>query len=493
MPPNFGQEPTPPFGKLVQQLNTPVQIDGFYTELVRRDSPYYQKNYPIKRGTAFASMQGMGAEQNRIVTQYAANPLYLLKELKPGALGSSEFGSSDMFVVWVWASVPLAQDTYNSGVDYDGNATNAPVFTRVTLVRRKDYEAAPTLALNTALTGLLSVAITGAGTGYTQATATIATGGSAVAVCLNGAIIDWIVTSEGSNVTSGAAMTIVGDGTGATATARIQPASAILTAQQKRELDDGDPRSHDYVQVVRVYTTLPGATITDSVYDPESDIWISTSKQKKLLSDITESISHSADNFVTIISSQAIDSNMGYEVVTVIPKSPHFDETTAILEYEMLPYQFPGFIIIYGDYGGITYTAVDFFGSSVGYQQASSWTVLHYIRTWFVIGATVPDFVYDDISPTDIVLNNQQYSNVLIDDTTRVYGSYTVTIPATTPSFTEYYGAVGTLSSAAPPPDPFAPGTPPKWIGTERVIKGGVKRAGSEYRWKVSSVSVIFR
>lgn len=439
-------------------------------------------------------MQGMGADQNRVVAQYAANPLYFLKELRPGAVGSSDFGASDTLVVWVWASVPLAQDTYNSGVDYDGNVVAVPIFTRVTLVRRKDYEANPTIATGTTLTGLLSVAITAPGTGYTQATATTATGASAVAVCFAGAIIDWIVTSEGTGVTSGAAMAIVGDGAGATATARIQPASAILTSQQKRELDDNDPRSHDYVQVVRVYSTLPGATLTDSTYDPESDVWVATSKQKKLLSDITESVSHSLDNFVTIVSSQAIDAQVGYEVVTVIPKSPHFNRDTAILEYEMLPYQFPGYIISYGEYGGTTWTAVDFFGSAVGYQQSSSWTVLHYIRTWFVIGANIPDFEYDDISPTDIVLNNQQYSNVLINDTTRFYNGYTVTVPATTPTFTEYYGDVGTIGmTGEPPADPFAPGAPPKWIGTERVIKGGVKRAGSEYRWRITSVSVVMR
>lgn len=477
----------------MQTQNTPVQLDGFYVQLVPRDASYYQQNYPIKRGTAFASMQGMGAEQNGVIAQYAANPLYFLKELKPGAIGSSDFGSSDELVVWIWASVPLAQDTYNSGVDYDGNATNAPIFTRVTLVRRKDYEATPTLAIGSALTGLLSVAIGNPGTGYTKAVATIATGGSATAVCLNGAIIDWIVTSEGSAVVSGAAMTIVGDGAGATATARIQPAGAVLTSQQKRELSDDDPRSHDYVQVVRVYSTLPGATLTDSTYDPESDVWISSSKQKKLLSNIVESVSHSSDQFVTIVSSQAIDATTGYEIVTVIPKSPHFDEETAILEYEMLPYQFPGYIISYGEYGGQTITAIDLFGPSVGYRQASSLTVLHYIRTWFVIAASIPDFEYEDITPTDVVINGQQYSNVLINDMTRAYESYVATVPATTPSFTEYYGTVGALVGGAPPPDPFAPGGTPKWIGTERIIKGGVKRAGSEYRWKVTSVSVIMK
>jgi len=67
MPFEGEQPPTPPFGKVVQQINTPVQVDGFYTQLVKKDSPYYQQNYPIKRGTPFASMQGMGSDQNRVV------------------------------------------------------------------------------------------------------------------------------------------------------------------------------------------------------------------------------------------------------------------------------------------------------------------------------------------------------------------------------------------------------------------------------------------
>lgn len=250
---------TPPWRKAIQELNSPNHRQGFYTELVNREDSAYQAVWPIKRGTPYAAIAGA---DSRVIALYTANPLYFLKQLRPGNSSSSDFGATDQAVIWIWATDELAENTYNADVDYPGESTSVPRYVRTSHVRRKDYDANPAAAYLSTFTGLLSVAITNAGTGYTQASATIATGATAEAVCFGGQIIDWIVTREGMGVTSGGALTITGDGTGASATARIQPATSVLVHQEKKELPLDDPRSHDYVQVIRVYETIPGVEIS---------------------------------------------------------------------------------------------------------------------------------------------------------------------------------------------------------------------------------------
>lgn len=259
-PPPAERQGTPPPRKAVQELNSPNQRDGFFTELVSREDPAYQKFVPIGRGTPYASIPGA---DERIIEAFAANPLYFLKQLRPGTTSASDFGSTDLWVLWVWSTQGLAQDSYNSETTYEEDGVSFPIYQREYDVKRQLWEANPTLTVLSTLTGLLSVAITAAGTNYTQATGTVGTA-TAEAVILNGAIIDWIVTREGSGITNGAGLTIVGDGTGATATARVQPASAVLVSQREGEFSDDDPKSHDYVRVIRTYMTLPGPVLTNT-------------------------------------------------------------------------------------------------------------------------------------------------------------------------------------------------------------------------------------
>jgi len=251
---------------MVQELRTPNMRSGFYTLLINRDSSEYQAQWPIRRGTPYASI--LGAD-SRIITQYAANPLYLLKEIRPGNSSASDFGTIDQWVIWVFATDELAESTFNAAIVYENESTTTPGFTRVYDVRRKTYEANPTLAYGSSLTALLSVNITAPGTGYTFATGTIATGATVEFVCFGGQLIDAIVTNEGTGVASGGSLTITGDGTGATATARIQPATAVLVSQRKEEFPSDNPRSHDYVQVIRVYETLPSTILTTNIRSAE--------------------------------------------------------------------------------------------------------------------------------------------------------------------------------------------------------------------------------
>lgn len=246
--------------------------------MVNRSDSAYQKTWPIPRGTPYSEILG---SDERVIAYYANNPLYFLKQIRPGSTSASDFGSSDIAVLWIWATDSLAQDTYNATITYDEENPSFPIFTREYEIKRKLWEGSPTLPIDASpLTGLLSVAITAGGTGYTFASATIAGGGQAEAVILAGVIIDWVVTVEGSSVTNGAAMVITGDGTGATATSRVQPTTALLVSQKKAEFTEDNPINHDYVRIVRTWMILPGAETIEKSFDPETGSPNRTTKQK---------------------------------------------------------------------------------------------------------------------------------------------------------------------------------------------------------------------
>lgn len=479
---------TPPWRKMVQDLPEPSQKVGFYTELVNRDDPGYQQVWPIERGTPYSNI--LGAEQ-RVIDAYADNPLYFLKQLRPGSTSSSDFGSSDLAVLWVWATNSLAQNSYNSEVTYEAEGVSYPGFQRVSTVRRKDWEANPTLTPLVALTGLLSVAITAPGTGYTYATGTTATGAEATAVVLRGAgnvggpIIDWIVTKEGTGVTGGASLTIVGDGTGATAVARIQPASAVLVSQKKQELAEGDPYSNDYVQIVRIYATLPGPTLTEVKINPETRAEVTISKTRKVTTDITpgvEIVTVGMDTFVKVTSRETIDLQTSYEVITLqeLPAAHSF--ATSIQETSYPPFQFPATLDL------VLYVATL---GVIGYTEPFTRKVKHQSFTWWEASLTTPDIttLMEDLTASggvpklgyifaafrnggSIALNT--LSELVYNPVTLDYGGgIIIDWAGSDPDFTTYL-ANWTQDASAP-----------------RNVMGSVS-AGNYYLWKIEIIQVKF-
>lgn len=246
---------SPPPRKPVQEYLTPNSADGYYTELISREDPAFYNRKPILRGTPYSSM--VGAKQS-VIDAYPGG-LWFCKAIKPG--NSADFGNSDRWLILIWATDFLAESQSNAEISYLEEAVSFPAFIRAYTVRRDVYEASTPITPGTPLTALLSVAITAPGVNYI--TATGAVGNATVSfVCSAGAIISGVVTKEGSGIASGAAITITGDGTGATATARIQPASAVLVSQKKLEFPDDSPFSDDWVRVIRVYKTMPGPILT---------------------------------------------------------------------------------------------------------------------------------------------------------------------------------------------------------------------------------------
>ncbi len=248
------------------------------------------------------------------------------------------------------------------------------------------------------------------------------------------------------------------------------------------------------IEVYRNYETIPGATFTRIVYDETSDSFITVSRRKQLTSGITEAVSFSGTTSTTVVTSEEIDNNISWEVTTITPASPHNSEGTAKESYFTAPYGFPGYVIEYPDYGGLTYTAMDFFGETVGVRRTTSLTTVHRVLTWWEISATKPVYTADEVTTQDIVINNKPIPNILCNATTRVYsGVYTVTIPASVPTMNEYYGTMPALASGAPPPNPFTPVAGTRWIGTEKTIKVSVENDGNAYRWKIQKTLVVMR
>lgn len=249
----------PPSHFPVRDLSrSPNHKDAFYWELISRESVEFQDNTPIKRGTPYATI--LGAKQS-VIDAYP-NGLWFCEEIVP--LRSSEVGGmpGHQFVIWLWSTDRAAQSQTNANITYSSESITHPIYARERIVRRDAYEADPTDAVASSLTALIGVTITNAGSGYTYATGTVGTATVEFVVSAAGTLIAGIVTNEGSGIGSGAAITITGDGAAATATAVIQPATAILVHQEKRELPQDSNLSHEFVQVLMVYETLPGPSVT---------------------------------------------------------------------------------------------------------------------------------------------------------------------------------------------------------------------------------------
>lgn len=475
-------QPTPLTRYPLQDINTPCQTDGFYVELVSRTDEAFTKFDPMARGTPYATIPGA---RSQLVDQYAGNPLYFLKQTSDVDSMRVLFNSAyDNYVIWIWATQTLSQNATNARVTYVDEALLVPRFERVSTTKRQVYETTPALSFQSALTALVSVAITAHGTGYGAPDAngrpvpTVGTVGNAMALGVvdsSGGIIDWVVTVEGVSITSGAALTITGSGTGATATARIQPAGAILLHQEKRELPEGDPLSHDYVEIVQTWETVPGATLTQSHYDAGTNTIVTEAKTKKLISAITPGATTTGSGtgaMVVITTEEPIDANTSFEVVTRQPLPTYHDLASALVtKRENPPFEFPATL------------DVDLYVSStgaLGYAPAFVRRVTQVTFTYWVINAVAPD-VDSEVNGIPILAGIWGLTakgvgtipEVIMNAKNITYaGGTTIAWPGSTPNLTDYLA---------------------DWVGGDpRCIHQDVSPDGDFFRWRVDLTFVQF-
>lgn len=289
MPQDRPPSPTPE--KPIQLLDTPDHTLGLYFEMVSRESARFQALNPIRRGTPYSA--GKGTDQ-RVIDTYP-NGLFFCKQQVP--FGSTDINSmpQEKYCIWIWSSDPDAESSYNAEISYLGESVAHPAYARVYTIRRDVYDTTPTIANGTALTGLIGIKVTAAGTGYTKDdTVNIAGahgGAGQLVVDENGAIVAVIVTVEGTGYDSAAlpAVTVTSTtGSGATLVAIVQPKTAVLVSQKKLELPDSDSRANEFVRVVRVYQTLPGPLLTGKQWNQFGAGGVSTVTTQKLAAGATD-------------------------------------------------------------------------------------------------------------------------------------------------------------------------------------------------------------
>jgi len=188
--------------------------------------------------------------------------------------------SDEQWMQRFFGSVPTAKDVANWDESFAEDSNPHPTFQRRYLEKRDTY--APRTKL-TALPGLYRIQVTAPGSGYkVPPTVSFSSPGAvAVAIINNAGQVTKITVKVEGTYTSVPTVSITaaaGDpGTGATATAIIQPDTCLLIKEQASD-NAPDPYRSLYLLVTRIYDTLPGPILvekqrSESVRNVEVDIY----------------------------------------------------------------------------------------------------------------------------------------------------------------------------------------------------------------------------
>lgn len=397
------------------------------------------------------------------------------------------------FVDRFWCNPAVNQDIYNAEEDNDAQDATKPIFTRRYVERRPIVER----TMGTALKAVIGAVVTASGSGYGVAP-TVAfsggggTGAAAQAIIYRGVVVYLRITAEGSGYTSAPAITITavaGDaGSGATGTATIQPATAVLTVEKVDKLPAEDPRFGLYDVVTRIYTTLPGATLIEPHYDEKTNTVITTAKTRKLTSAITpgaEDIAVGSDHFVQITSAEPIDALTSYEVVVLQPQPVAHDLASAfVTKVDYVPFEFPATldVALYQSTNGV-----------LGYNPAFGRRVQQVTSTYWVVATSAPDVsaIMADAATGGILklgsifglirsggnLGLGTLSEIVYDAVNLTYGTTVIDWPGSVPDFTTYKA---------------------DWVGTDAMPAGDrfwraeVNPEGSYFKWRVDLTQVQY-
>lgn len=216
--------------------------------------------------------------------------------------------------------------------------------------------------------------------------------------------------------------------------------------------------------------TLTGAAVVSNISghpDPESAGVISTDIRVQPEStanagfelDGGDLIDHSYETFLPGIAVKQIDRRYA--------PTPYADFASALKEYRLDPYQFPGRLDTspFGMGGA---------GFVYAWSPPASRSVLHTDHTYWVISTITPVLAYDEMIPDSLFIQGKWYISILHDAVTIDYGDgIIIDFPATTPDYTTFIGT---------------------WVGTERIIDGFVKKliGGPDGAlWIVKAIGVI--
>lgn len=164
----------------------------------------------------------------------------------------------------IYATDRTAESTWNYAIKYSADDANYPIYIRSYLARRATFTPA---TRNQPLKEVITINVGAVGANYTSATVVVVnnagtggTGCTARAIIYKGTIVgvEIVTVGSGYNTAPAISFTDSGGGSGATATAAIQPVAAVLVKEDTDDLPQDDPLHSAYLRVIRVYETLPG-------------------------------------------------------------------------------------------------------------------------------------------------------------------------------------------------------------------------------------------
>lgn len=184
--------------------------------------------------------------------------------------------NDNRFVVRIWVTDATGPQWFDYAIRYLGESAAHPIFVRNYRKPRNTYTPR---TKGQPLTSVYKLSLNDPGSGYIVGSFPALTfsggAGSGAAghavVNPDGTIAEFVLDSGGTGYTSSPTFTVEAppSGTTATGTAVIQPATALLTTEQADEYPDDSEFRGLYLNVTRVYETLPGPWIPFTRYDDD--------------------------------------------------------------------------------------------------------------------------------------------------------------------------------------------------------------------------------
>jgi hypothetical protein len=195
------------------------------------------------------------------------------------------------FVVRIWARDDTNPQWFNYALKFVSESSAHPIFIRTFRELRNTYTPR---TKGQPLKAVYKLSLTNAGSGYTPGTlpaltfsngGTGGTGAAGHAVAApDQTIAELVLDESGSGYNTAPTFTIEAppSGTTATGTAVIQPATAVLVAEEAQEFPDDSEFNGLYLNVVRVYQTLPGPLLSGQDYNRQFSVPIPFTEQETL-------------------------------------------------------------------------------------------------------------------------------------------------------------------------------------------------------------------
>lgn len=253
--------------------------------------------------------------------------------------GPVKAGNNEVLHRRVWATTRGAQEAYNAAIQYAAASVSHPVYIRRSVEPRSTYAPG---TMGAALTAIIKITVTNGGSGYPNTPGAVTasfsggggTGAAATVEVQSGVIVAVLITNGGSGYTSAPSVAFsAATGSSGAATTAIQPTTALLVDAESVPAE-GELASL-FLQVTRVYRTLPGPIITSHLLDAETQTAVVVTTQE-----VINPGAAYAQSGGSIIEYQPVNSVYGRKVTSTL--SNFASVTRTVDDYQM--FSFPKLI-----------------------------------------------------------------------------------------------------------------------------------------------------